>query len=32
MLMVFIATLSALDQIVDIHIVIYYAWIMVYGA
>ena len=29
MLMVFNATLSALDQIVDIHIVIYYVWFMV---
>ena len=32
MLMVFNATFSGFDQIVDIHIIIYYAWFMVYGA
>ena len=32
MLMVFNATFSGLDQIVDIHIVIYYVWFMVNGA
>jgi hypothetical protein len=29
MLMVFSATFSGLDQIIDIHITIYYAWFMV---